>query len=258
MNDTSDTKPKQYQCRHIFTDGHRCASPCLRGEAFCYYHHTTRKPVANPQQRRSRRTTFHLPLPEDRSAVQHSIGEIIQRLAANDIDPRRAGLLLYALQIASSNLPKTLAAKASSTPPPTPQTVEEITLDPTHGPLAPPAELNTNPTRRRSFAELLMERLEQDQRLTQEEEAEQTAEQTPEPNILPTLQATQENRHPERSCSRSSRATQPKDPERSTRTQTPHPFHPQPSVDGAKYVAAKTHAQLLVSLNLRPCPNQSF
>ena len=38
---------KQYQCRHIFTDGRRCASPCLRREEFCYYHHTTRKPVAD-------------------------------------------------------------------------------------------------------------------------------------------------------------------------------------------------------------------
>src|SRR5438270_230680 len=98
--------PKQYQCRHIFTDGRRCASPCLRQQEFCYYHHTTRRPVANPTQRRTRRSTFNLPLPEDRSAIQASIGEVLQRIAANEIDPRRAGLLLYGLQIASLNLPK--------------------------------------------------------------------------------------------------------------------------------------------------------
>ena len=98
--------PKQYQCRHIFTDGRRCLSPCLRQEEFCYYHHTTRRPVANPKQRRSRRSAFHLPLPEDRSAIQASIGEVLQRIASNEIDPRRAGLLLYGLQIASLNLPK--------------------------------------------------------------------------------------------------------------------------------------------------------
>ena len=94
MPDTTEA-PKQYQCRHIFTDGRRCASPCLRKEEFCYYHHTTRRPVANPQRRRSRRSAFHLPLPEDRSAIQASIGEVLQRIASNDIDPRRAGLLLY-------------------------------------------------------------------------------------------------------------------------------------------------------------------
>ena len=70
--------PKQYQCRHIFTDGRRCASPCLRQEEFCYYHHTTRKPVTDPRQRRNRRSTFDLPLPEDRSAIQSSIGEVLR------------------------------------------------------------------------------------------------------------------------------------------------------------------------------------
>src|SRR6202158_3513861 len=105
MQHSTET-PKQYQCRHIFTDGHRCASPCLRREEFCYYHHTTRKPVINPRQRRSRRGTSTLPLPDARSAIQSSIGEVLQRIASNDIDPRRAGLLLYGLQIASLNLPK--------------------------------------------------------------------------------------------------------------------------------------------------------
>src|SRR5579862_4010757 len=102
--DNEAPEPKRYQCRHIFTDGHRCGSICLRGEAFCYYHHTTRRPAQNPQQRRGRRATFELPLPEDRSAIQASLGLILQRLASNDLDPRRAGLILYALSIASSNL----------------------------------------------------------------------------------------------------------------------------------------------------------
>ena len=42
---TTETQPKRYQCRHIHTQGHRCGSPALRGELFCYYHHTTRKPA---------------------------------------------------------------------------------------------------------------------------------------------------------------------------------------------------------------------
>src|SRR5882724_3511921 len=125
--------PKRFQCRHIFTDGHRCGSACLHHEDFCYYHHTTRRPVANPKQRRSRRSTFHLPLPEDRSAIQASIGEVLQRIASNDIDPRRAGLLLYGLQIASLNLPKPQATQ--------PEFVEETTTHPELGTLAPPAEV---------------------------------------------------------------------------------------------------------------------
>jgi hypothetical protein len=102
-----DTTPetKQYQCRHIFTDGHRCGSPCLRREELCYYHHTTRKPIADPQQRRGRRSSFDLPLPEDRSAIQQSIGEVLRRIASNDIDPCRAGLLLYGPSSPASTSP---------------------------------------------------------------------------------------------------------------------------------------------------------
>ena len=187
---TPDTK--QYQCRHIFTDGHRCASPCLRQQEFCYYHHTTRKPVADPRQRRSRRSTFHLPLPEDRSAIQSSIGQVLQRIASNDIDPRRAGLLLYGLQIASLNLPKpqpnTQPATRSGYPTRSPyepetenQTVEEITIDPALGILAPRTEIG-KPEEHKSSVRKLIEKL------IQRDEEEKAARL--EPVSIPTIQAT--------------------------------------------------------------------
>jgi hypothetical protein len=133
---TSTTAPKRFQCRHIHTEGRRCGSASLRGEEFCYFHHNSRKPVSNPRTRRSRQATFDLPLPEDRGAIQISIGEVLRRIASNAIDPRRAGLLLYGLQIASLNLPK-------PTPVPAEQgsLVEETVTDPTHGPIAPTTEL---------------------------------------------------------------------------------------------------------------------
>jgi hypothetical protein len=190
---TPDTK--QYQCRHIFTDGHRCASPCLRQEEFCYYHHTTRKPVADPRQRRSRRSTFHLPLPEDRSAIQSSIGQVLQRIASNDIDPRRAGLLLYGLQIASLNLPKPQPQSQPATrsgyptrspyePETTNQTVEEITIDPALGILAPRTEIG-KPEEYKSPVRKLIEKM------IQRDEEEKAARL--EPVSIPTIQATQES-----------------------------------------------------------------
>lgn len=91
-------------CHHTRTDGHRCGSPALRGEKFCYYHHTTRRPVADPQQRQARRDRFLLPAPGNRTDIQDALGKVLTRIASNDIDPRRAGLLLYALQIACTNL----------------------------------------------------------------------------------------------------------------------------------------------------------
>src|SRR5581483_3509204 len=145
------TEQTRFQCRHLFTDGRRCGSPCLRNEDFCYYHHTTRGAAANTYG--SRRLTrvphprlpeedrvgcLSLPLPEDRSAIQLSIGLILQHLATGSLDPRRAGILLYGLQIASINLPKP-DPKARPTDP-----VDEIVHHPTHGPLAPAAELGAN------------------------------------------------------------------------------------------------------------------
>src|SRR5258708_3263 len=174
---TPDTK--QYQCRHIFTDGHRCGSPCLRGEDLCYYHHTMRKPVADPQQRRGRRSTFDLPLPEDRSAIQHSIREVLRRIASNDIDPRRAGLLLYGLQIASLNLPKREIHR-NARPEPV-EIVEEITTHPELGILAPRAEVG-KATQRKSAVALLIERM------MQVEPESTTSEPKPQPATILDIQ----------------------------------------------------------------------
>src|SRR5260370_38230727 len=124
--------PSRSQCRHIFTDGHRCGSPCLRHEEFCYSHHPTRRPVENPGDRRRRQAHFDIPLPEDRSAIQCSIGEVLLRIARNEIDPKRAGLLLYGLQIASLNLPPVPKKPTRDTYP-----LHEIVIDPTLGTLAP-------------------------------------------------------------------------------------------------------------------------
>ena len=144
------TETKRYQCRHIFTDGRRCGSPSLRHEEFCYYHHTTRKPAALPRQHTA---TLDLPMPEDRSAIQYAIGQILSAIAANSIDSRRAGLLLYGLQIASANLPR---QNPQQTQPPQ---VEEITSHPDLGLLAPPAEYDedTATGRPRSIMRQLLE-----------------------------------------------------------------------------------------------------
>ena len=155
---TAETTTR-YRCRRVLTDGHRCASPCLRGEEFCYYHHPSRPPVprAEVQRRCRRRGTFTLPVPEDRSSIQLSIGEVLQRIAANEIDPRRAGLLLYGLQIASFNLPKPAKPpidKRARVKPAEPS-VDEITLDPALGALAPRAEFREEEEPKSSVERLL-------------------------------------------------------------------------------------------------------
>jgi hypothetical protein len=153
----TNEEPKRYQCRHIFTDGRRCGSPSLRHEELCYYHHTTRRPVADPH---TRHPHFDLPLPEDRSAIQSAIGQVLQRIAANEIDPKRAGLLLYGLQIASLNLPREAAPARKSSREAEPDLVEEVIADPIYGPLAPRAELGE--TKHKSVIQALLENLRDD------------------------------------------------------------------------------------------------
>ena len=107
MNKTIEViKDIRTLCTHIFEGGHRCASPALQREAFCYYHHPTRKPVQNPTRRRSRRQSFNLPLPSGQSDLQHAVYEVIRRLAANQISNRQAGLILNALDNIARNSPQ--------------------------------------------------------------------------------------------------------------------------------------------------------
>jgi hypothetical protein len=96
--------PSSLRCRHVGPEARRCGSPAMRGESFCYHHHQTRRPVENLRHRRARQATFPVAVPNSRADIQQALGTIMVRIAANDIDLRRAGLLLYALQIANSNL----------------------------------------------------------------------------------------------------------------------------------------------------------
>lgn len=48
-------------------------------------------------------TPLDLPPFEDAASIQLALIDVAQALAANRIDPRRAGLLLYAMQVASTN-----------------------------------------------------------------------------------------------------------------------------------------------------------
>ncbi len=142
--ETTEATPKRYRCRHIFIDGHRCGSPSLRGEPFCYYHHTSR---GFADEKRLRRTwaEFELPPLEDRSSVLAAINEVLQRIAGNNIPVKQAGLLLYGLQIASLNLPESSEVESQSDAYSKEQTVEEVIISPPYGDLAPIAELIDSP-----------------------------------------------------------------------------------------------------------------
>src|SRR5438270_10972642 len=87
-------------CQHIKTNGLQCQSPALRGYNCCYFHGAINRP-------RRPSDPFALPPLEDANAIQVAVQEVITALLEKRLDNKRAGLLLYALQIASANLKRT-------------------------------------------------------------------------------------------------------------------------------------------------------
>jgi len=132
---------KRFLCRHIFTDGRRCGSPALRAQNFCYYHQVHRTPVLANQRRRQPKSGFDLTRLDgldNPAAIQLAVVEVLGRLAENSIDPKRASLILYGLQIASQNLLRATPIDLAHVP-------EDIVEDPTHGQLASLEEGRTEP-----------------------------------------------------------------------------------------------------------------
>jgi len=110
---------KRFLCRHIFTDGRRCGSPSLRSQNFCYYHYCHRTPLLAGERKRRRKVGFDLTRLDgldNPTAIQLSLSEVLGRLARETIDPKRAGLMLYGLQIASRNLRRGNSADISQIP----------------------------------------------------------------------------------------------------------------------------------------------
>ena len=88
-------------CEHIKTNGIQCGSPALSGENYCYAHRAHHAP------HRKRAFCFdpnELPVLEDGTSIQVALMNVLRAMMTGALDHRRAGLILYGLQIASSNL----------------------------------------------------------------------------------------------------------------------------------------------------------
>jgi hypothetical protein len=84
-------------------------------------------PVGQPAT--SENTPLDLPPLEDTASIQLALIDVLQALAANQLEPKRAGLLLYGLQVASANVQKMHI--------PISDTVRSVTFTENGTPLAP-------------------------------------------------------------------------------------------------------------------------
>ncbi len=83
-----------------------CGSPALRGHRYCYFHHQWRETKPNLADHATP-AALELPLLEDANAIQVSLQRVMHAVLHDQLDSRKAGLLLYALQTAAVNLKNT-------------------------------------------------------------------------------------------------------------------------------------------------------
>jgi len=88
-------------------DGAHCGSPAMRRNRFCYYHnrqHEERLALSTDRARNNQSRPFTLPPLADANTIQISLTEVMNLLLAGKIEHKTASLMLYSLQIATTNL----------------------------------------------------------------------------------------------------------------------------------------------------------
>src|SRR5450432_1791792 len=86
------------RCEKVREDGTVCGCPQMKGYRYCYAHERMLAVRSN---------RLELPALEDANAVQMAIMRVQKALIDDEISEKKAGLLLYSLQMASSNLKHT-------------------------------------------------------------------------------------------------------------------------------------------------------
>ena len=97
------------RCQHLKINGTQCGSPALKRNHLCYFHKRWQETriVLNANRARRGRAALDLPVLEDANSIQVSLMQVMRLILSGQMDTKTAGLLLYALQTASSNLRRT-------------------------------------------------------------------------------------------------------------------------------------------------------
>src|SRR6267154_2523374 len=140
MSSSSSSSSEAPRCRHIKVNGTQCGSPAVRSKSFCFYHQQHRPILAECYSDIEYATgEILLPVFEDAHSVQSVIRQVMQMLLQKRIERRTASLLLYALQIASSNLKRMELEK----PQPEQVVIDVVTPLKYEPPIAAPEEIET-------------------------------------------------------------------------------------------------------------------
>lgn len=89
-------------CAQRKANGDPCQSPALRDERFCHYHKVMGKPAINIDNGPSDHA--YLPVFEDAVSIQSAISDVCEMMLHRRIETKEASILLYAMQVASTNM----------------------------------------------------------------------------------------------------------------------------------------------------------
>jgi len=92
------------RCRWVRQDGTSCGSPQMRNHIYCYAHR---------QMMEARALALRLPAAEDANSIQMGLMRIQKALIDDTISTKKAGLLLYSMQLAMTNVGQTTFGKAA-------------------------------------------------------------------------------------------------------------------------------------------------
>jgi hypothetical protein len=188
-------------CRHIRTNGRRCCSFAVRGASLCYFHrsvnarmrsinpppaddaiptiihplntadHRQRDPILAEYFAGTRPQApldLDFPTLEDRESIQVALSMLISALGHNRIDPKRAGPILYCLQVATSNAPKLNIEPGAN------KVVRSTVIDPSGHELAPDEDPQEITEFNQWLAELEADENEQDELDEESDEDDET------------------------------------------------------------------------------------
>jgi hypothetical protein len=92
------------RCHYIKVNGTRCGSPALRNQSLCYFHQRWHEQRINLRTYPNEESFVQLPVLEDANSIQMALTQVMRMILSQKINHQEGRLLLYALQIASSNL----------------------------------------------------------------------------------------------------------------------------------------------------------
>ena len=92
------------RCQHIKTNGTQCGSPALRDGKFCYHHQECRAERVTVKGADGKPSEVLVPVFEDAHSIQTMVRQVVMLMLEDKIDDKKAGRVLYALQIAAANL----------------------------------------------------------------------------------------------------------------------------------------------------------